>query len=93
MRAILAVRADADRVAPWPARAERGSVVRAENEPVAVHGGKSEATRLVLGHVVAVWPTDIVSEKRREVGDNITLFLHASVRRVGLRKEVKVGEK
>jgi hypothetical protein len=52
MRAILVVRGDAERVTPFAARAELGSVVRAQNETVAVHDGKSEATRLLLGHII-----------------------------------------
>jgi hypothetical protein len=44
---------------------------------------------LLLGHVVTARPTDVVSEIRTV----ITLLLHASVSRVGLRKEGKPGEK
>jgi hypothetical protein len=89
MRAILVVRDDAERVASIPAGAEVGSVVRAQNETVAVHGGESAATRLVLGHVVTTRPTDVVSEIRTITA----LLLHASVSRIGLRKEGKPREK
>jgi hypothetical protein len=89
MRAIPVVRDDAERVASIPAGAELGSVVRAQNETAAVHGGESAATRLLLGHVVTARPTDVISEIRTI----ITLLLHASVSRVGLRKEGKPGEK
>ena len=89
MRTIPVVRDDAERVASISAGAERGSVVRAQNETAAVHGGESAATRLVLGHVVTARTTNVVSEIR-----TITKLLsHASVSRVGLRKEGKPGEK
>ena len=54
MRAIHVVRDDTERVAPCPARAERGSIVRAQNEIAVFLEGKSKATRLVLGHVRSV---------------------------------------
>ena len=91
MRAILVVRDDAERVTSIPAGVELGSVVRAQNETTVFHGGKSAATRLVLCHVVTARPTNVVSEIRN---DNSTyILLHASVSRVGLRKEGKPGEK
>ena len=89
MRAISVVRDDAERVASIPAGAEFRSVVRAQNKTVAVHGGESAATRLVLGHVVTTRPTNVVSEIRTIMA----LLLHASVSRIGLRKEGKPGEK
>jgi hypothetical protein len=89
MRAILVVRDDAERVASIPAGAKLGSVIRAQNETAAVHSGEPAATRLLLGHVVTVRPTDVVSKIRTI----IALLLHASVSWVGLRKEGKPGEK
>jgi len=89
MRAILVVRDDAERVAPIPAGAELGSVVRAQNETAAFHGGESAATRLLLGHVVTARPTDVISDIRTVMA----LLLHAPVSRVGLGKEGKSGEK
>jgi hypothetical protein len=88
MRAIPVVRDDAERVASIPAGAELGSVVRAQNEAAAVHGGEPAATRLLLGHVVTARPTDV-----SEIRTIIALLLHVSVSRVGLRKEGKPGEK
>lgn len=88
MRTIPVVRDDAERIASIPAGTELGSVVRAQNETVPVHGGESAAARLLLGHVVTAW-TVVVSEIRTI----IELLLHASVSRVGLRKEGKPGEK
>jgi len=89
MRAIPFVRDDAERVASIPTGAKLGGVVRTQNETAAAHGGESATTRLILGHVVTVRPTDVVSEIRAI----IELLLHASVSRVGLRKEGKRGEK
>ena len=89
MRTILVIRENAERVSSIPAGAERGSIVRAQNETAAVHGGESTATRLLLGHVVTARPNDIVSEIRTD----IALSLHPSVSRVGLRKKGKSGEK
>jgi hypothetical protein len=83
MRAILVVRDDAERIASIPAGAKLGGVVRAKNEIAAAHGGESATTRLILGDVVTARPTDIVSEIRTI----IELLLHASMSRVGLRKE------
>ena len=54
MRAIHVVRDDTERVAPWPAWAERGSVVRAQNKTAAFHDDKPKVTGLLLGHVVTV---------------------------------------
>jgi hypothetical protein len=89
MGAVLVIRHDAERVASIPARAKLGSVVRAQNETAAVRGGEPTATRLLLGHVVTAQPTHVVSERPTV----ITPLLHASVSRVGLRKEGKPGEK
>jgi hypothetical protein len=89
MGAILVVRDYAERVASIPAGAELGSIVRAQNETAAVHGGESAATRLLLSHVVTARPADVVSEILRITA----IVLHASVSRVGLRKEGKPGEK
>ncbi len=61
MRAIPVIRDDAERVAPIPTRAERGSVIRAQDETIAVHCGESAATRLLLGHVVTARSNDVVS--------------------------------
>jgi hypothetical protein len=52
VRAVLFVRSDADRVAPRTARTERSDTVRAQNKVTAKRSSKSEASRLVLGHVV-----------------------------------------
>lgn len=54
MRAVHVIRDDTERVAPCPARAEGGSVVRAQNKIAVSLEGKSKATRLVLGHVGTV---------------------------------------
>jgi hypothetical protein len=64
MRAILVVRDDTERIASIPAGAKVGSVIRAQNETAAVHGGESAATGLVLCHVVTARPTDVVSAIR-----------------------------
>jgi hypothetical protein len=63
MRAVLVVRHDAERVASYPPRAERGSVVRTQDKTATFHGGKPAATCLLLGHVVTARPTNIISEK------------------------------
>jgi len=89
MRAIPVVRDDAERVASITTGAELGSVVCAQNEIAAVHGGESTANCLLPGHVVTTWPMDVVSEIRKI----IALLLHASVSRVGLRKEGEPREK
>lgn len=88
MRAILVVRDDAERVASVPTGTELGSVVRAQDEAAALHDGESAATCLLLGHVVTA-RTDVTSDIRTR----IAFLLHASVSRVGLRKEREPGEK
>ena len=72
MRTILVVRDDAEGVASIPAGTELGSVVRAQNETVPVHGGESAATRLLLGHVVTARPTHVVSEIRTIIAYSYT---------------------
>ena len=89
MQAILVIGDDAERVASIPAGAELGSIIRAQNETAAVHGGESAATRLLLGHIATAPPAVVVNEIRTITA----LVLHASVSRVGLRKEGKSGEK
>jgi len=77
MRTIIrVVRHDAERVAAAPA-AELVSAVRTQGETAAravrvVGGGKSAATCLILGQVVTVQPTNIISEK--SMGNNNTSY-------------------
>lgn len=89
MRAILVVRDDAERVASVPTGTELGSIVCAQNETAALHNGEPAATCLLLGHVVTARTIDVTSEIRT----TIPFLLHASVSRVGLRKERETGEK
>lgn len=85
MRAILLVRGDAERVAPFPAGAELGGVVGAQNETVALHGGESEVTRLFLVHIVT---TASQSTSSATLGDKNTILtrVHASGRVENRRK-------
>ena len=89
MQAILVIRDDAERVASIPAGAELSSVIRAQNETAAVHGGESAATCLLLGHIATAPPAVVINEIRTMTA----LVLHAPMSRVGLRKEGNSGEK
>ena len=70
---ILVVRHDAERVAATPT-AELVSAVRTQGETAStvVGGGKSAATCLILGQVVTVQSTNIISEK--SMGNNNTSY-------------------
>lgn len=91
MRAVLVIRDDTARVAPRTTGAQRGRVIRAQNEAIAGHVSESETLRLLPVHIVAAAATPRMSATL--VDESMVAHLHVSVRRVSRRIPVEIVEK